>query len=398
MKKMLIVYPNNFLQGMHGTNSRVYQLVSAFKQLGYNIDQFGYENFSKDSSFVGFDKTNSNRLISNLYLYDFIKGYNNLNTSDTVIRFTDRVKRKLRRSDANSNTKYLQDWAPDGACRLFNEIIEKNIYDVVVVFYTYLANLLKNENIKAKKIYFMEDSMFLQQYSWDYKNNPSLTLGKLLDEELDRLKFFDEIFCISYDEKIMYEKFIGKEIHFLPHIQPESIQKANTPLETRKWDVMFLGFNNPFNVEGMNWFVKEVYPHLNPKLKLVFVGSATYELETTHSNIDIIPFAPDLDEIFDNTKVSICPMFRGTGMKIKVVESMAKGIPIVCNERGIDGFPDKMRCGCFVTQDPTEFAEYLNKLVTDQAFYKNAVSEINEYYGMLFNRSKYLKDLKDILC
>ena len=114
------------------------------------------------------------------------------------------------------------------------------------------------------------------------------------------------------------------------------------PVELRKWDVGFVGFNNPFNVEGMNWFVKEVIPYLDPELRIVFIGSMTKELKHHPASVDVL-LMPSLAEVFEDVKVNICPMFRGTGMKIKVVEAMARGLPTVCNERGVDGFPDKFK-------------------------------------------------------
>jgi len=48
--------------------------------------------------------------------------------------------------------------------------------------------------------------MFLQQYAWDKDRIKGISLGKLMDEEIARIRYFDEIFCISNDERIFYEK------------------------------------------------------------------------------------------------------------------------------------------------------------------------------------------------
>lgn len=396
MKKLLLVYPNNFLQGAMGTNNRVAQLVDIFRKIGFVVDQLGYEHFSNDSSFANFEEQNKEKIINNLYLYDMQLGYKNENNKkDSKIHvLQERIQRKVQR---NIQKEYLQDWVPAGAQRLFDDVVAENDYDVIVLFYTYLANFLKGKNLRAKKIYFMEDSMFIQQYSWDQGQTQGLTIGKLMDEEIERLKFFDEIFCISNDEKIFYEKITGRYIHFLPHLLPDTYKKATTPVEQRRWDVFFIGFNNPFNVEGLDWFLDKVYPYLNKNLKILLVGSATKDIKVKYSNVDIIPFAPDLDEIYDQVKITICPMFRGTGMKIKVVEAMAKGVPVVCNERGVDGMPDKTLNGCLVTQNETEFGEYINKLCENKKFYTEQKKKIDEYYSVTYSREKYLNLLKDIL-
>lgn len=388
-RKMLIVYPNNFLQGMQGTNSRVFQLVKLFKEIGYEIDFFGYENFTPYSSFKDFENLNTDNLINNLYIYDFQQPRKN--KKEFIIK---KLKRKFNKDKKN----YLQNWTNPDIQDMFDDITSKNNYDVVILFYTYLANLIKNSAYNYKKVYFMEDSMFLQQYSWDKNNNKDLTLGKLIDEEIERLKYFDEYFCISYDEKIFYEKLVERKMNFLPHISSDFGKESELkPLNKRKWDVFFIGFNNPFNVEGLNWFLSEVYPYLDKNLRILLVGSATKEIHVSYTNVDIIQFVPNLDDIFKDIKVSVCPMFKGTGMKIKVVESMEKGIPVVCNERGVDGLPDKTECGCLVTEDPKEFAEYINKLVKDKEFYDEISEKIRKYYDKIFDREKYKNKINDIL-
>jgi glycosyltransferase involved in cell wall biosynthesis len=127
------------------------------------------------------------------------------------------------------------------------------------------------------------------------------------------------------------------------------------------------------------------------------VGSVTKELHNIPESVTIIPFAKSLDDLFDDVKVAICPMFRGTGMKIKVVEAMAYGVPIVCNERGVDGFPDKRACGCIVTNDAQEFADAINRLIMDADFYEGKRTQIQNYYQNLFAREQYKELLNRIL-
>ena len=388
-KKILIVYPHNFLQGLHGTNMNIYQLTKIFKELNYDVDLFAYEGFTPDSDFSNFKEQNKDRLVNKLYVYDFRKS-KKMNKTSIINKIKNKIKSKTE--------KHLQDWTNYEIQNYFDKVTSDNKYDDVIITYSYLANLIvKTKNkISYKKIYYMIDSMFLQQYSWDKKTNKNLTLGKLMDEELERLKYFDKFLCVSNDEKIFYEKLLEKKMHFIPHFSDNKGYELK-PLHKRRWDVFFIGFDNPFNVEGLNWFLDEVYPYLDKNLKILLVGTSTNKINNSYSNVDIIQYAPSLDEIFENVKISICPMFRGTGIKIKVVESMENGLPVVCTERGVDGLPDKTECGCLVTEDPKEFAEYINKLVKDKYFYDETSEKIKKYYDKIFDREKYKNKISDIL-
>ena len=388
-KKILVVYPHNFLQGLHGTNMNIYQLLKIFKEINYDVDVFAYEGFTPDSNFSNFNEQNSEGLVNKLHLYDF--GKSKKNSRSSIVR---KIKNKIKFKNEN----HLQDWTNQEIQNFFDKVTHENKYDIVIITYSYLANLIiKTKNkVNYKKIYYMIDSMFLQQYLWDKKANKKLTLGKLMDEELERLKNFDEFFCVSNDEKIFYEKLLEKKMYFIPHFSDNKKYALDLSKE-KKWDVFFIGFNNPFNVEGLNWFLEEVHSYLDKDLKILLVGSATNNINRSYSNVDIIQYVPNLEEVFENIKVSICPMFRGTGIKIKVVESMEKGIPIVCTERGVDGLPDKTECGCLVTEDPKEFAEYINKLVKDKDFYDETSEKIKKYYNKIFDREKYKSKIKNIL-
>jgi len=277
---------------------------------------------------------------------------------------------------------------------MLEEMLQENRYEAVCTFYSYLLPLFDELPDSCKTVYFMEDCTFLQQYSWP-SSEPKVSLGSLLDDELSRLANVDEIFCISYDEKIMYEKLLGREVHFLPHLI-EKTPAISIDKRKYKWDAFFVGFNNIFNVEGIQWYINQVVPLLPKEFRTVIVGSVTKELKDYPHNIDVIPFAENLEDIYDNGKVCICPMFRGTGMKIKVVEAMARGIPIVCNSRGVDGLPDKTLSGCLVTDNAKEFAEYLIHLRGDGKFYRKCSEEIELYYQKIFSRRQYVELIQNL--
>jgi glycosyltransferase involved in cell wall biosynthesis len=389
-KKLLIVHPNNFLVGGQGENNRVINITRLFKEIGFDIDLFSYEYLNSEKlQYQNFSHDNREGLIKNLYQYDCRTNSNKEHTS-----IKEKIKAILFSKSKKSDV--LADWAFLGAKELFDKALVENQYDVIVIFYTYMANLMRNLPINTKKVYFMEDSVFLQQYSLHKEKSPDLTIGSLLDDELRRLEFFDDFFCISYDEKIFYEKVTQRSMYFLPHLLPD-IKRTSKPIAERKWDILYIGYNNTFNVEGLKWFFNQVYPTLKSDMRLVIIGSAAQQLSIDYDNVEVIPYATDLDKVFEDAKVSICPMFSGTGMKVKVVESMARGLPVVCNERGVDGFPDKNECGCLVTQDAGQFAQYLNRLMGDQGFYTQTLEKANRYYDNYFNTEHYSDLLKRTL-
>lgn len=394
MKKILMVHPNNVLQGKMGANNRAIQVIKMLNELGYTVDFFSYDHYTPVSSFDDFETLNKDHLIHELFLYDF--------ENERILRKKETILKKvIRKCDhwihPAKNPKYhLQDWTTPNIVKYFHQIVEENDYDYIILFYAYFSALVENITSKTTKVlYFMEDSLFLQQYSMVKADRYHPSLGQLLDSELEKFRYFDRVFCISYDEKIMYEKFLGRSVTFFPHVLPKDSHSFHKPIDERKWDIYFIGFNNPFNVEGLRWFIKEVYPLLSKNIKIVLVGSAATQLNINYKNIEVLPSVDNVNEVLEDAKVCICPMFQGTGMKVKVVEAMSKGLPVVCNDRGVDGMPDKTECGCLVTQESKQFAAYISKLLSDHEYYEAVSNKILKYYKEIFDYDMNLGILKN---
>lgn len=146
------------------------------------------------------------------------------------------------------------------------------------------------------------------------------------------------VFCISRsDIETLTKEFGFKEkyifskplIKFSKTKKIEDVQEYNHKL-------MIIGSMNWYpNVKGILWFVKNVFEDLrrqDPKLKLYLVGgNPTKEIQNLASdNIVVTGFVDSTEPYFKECDISIIPVFEGTGAKIKVLESIARGIPTVC--------------------------------------------------------------------
>lgn len=388
VKKILLVYPHNFLQGGMGQNVRVLQIVNLLKRLGYSIDQLGYENYMEGSSFENFSVQNKESIIENLYVYDCGKD----------MLFNNRIMRGCKRIVDILSKKFIRDWSTPGVRKCLKNIIETNNYCAVVTNYTYLGYLIASIGFKGKKICFLDDCAYYQQFTTSSNRiKKMISVGKLLESDLHNAAIYDFIYCISFDEYLFYKKYLGNKVKFLPHIMPSIENNQDVSFGDKTIDVFYLGYNNEFNRCGINWFLEEVCPYIKEDVRILLGGSVTKSIKCHNNNIEIEHFIKDINSTYNNSKVVICPMFDGTGMKTKVVEAMERGIPVVCTERGVDGLPDKTMSGCFVTDNPYEFANYINLLVEDESFYSEASRKIYMYYRDIFDVEKYEKEIRNDL-
>ncbi len=215
-------------------------------------------------------------------------------------------------------------------------------------------------------------------------------LGNLFTTEMRLLAKFDHIWAISVEEQFVFSQFLpSKSILTIPHgIQDRSQQR----LPETSIDLFYVASDNPHNVESAHWFFKEVHPLLPENINITVVGKIQEQIGS-YPNVTKIAYAENLDDFYRKSKVTLCPMLSGTGLKIKVVESLAFGIPVVCNERGVDGLSSKVNNGCLVTDDPKEFASYIIQLLDSDEFYNTHKRYAHEFFNATLEASIVFKKL-----
>ena len=136
--------------------------------------------------------------------------------------------------------------------------------------------------------------------------------------------------------------------------------------------MLFLGsFRHPPNQEGLNWFTRQVLPAVlerKPKARLVIVGSEPpprHSLPHLPDNIELRGFVDDVREPLGRYAVFVCPILSGSGMRVKLLEAFAAGIPVVSTPLGAEGLAGKDGEICSLAADPAEFAAKIVELFDD---------------------------------
>lgn len=101
-------------------------------------------------------------------------------------------------------------------------------------------------------------------------------------------------------------------------------------------------FHHPPNVDGLQWLLNDIWPLVRaavPNAELRVAGpecpAPTAELKA--QGVNMVGFVDDIDAYFDNAAVSLGPYRFGGGIKIKVIEALARGCPVVATTVGAEG-------------------------------------------------------------
>ncbi len=150
-----------------------------------------------------------------------------------------------------------------------------------------------------------------------------------------------------------------------PHFDHHRL--AWKPGEAGEWRMIFWGaLGRRENSEAVMWLVREVFPLLRkevPRAHLILAGSnppkALYE--SAVPGIEMTGFVEDPATVFSRADVAVLPLFLGAGVKVKVLECLAAGLPVITTEIGAEGINATSDDGLLV--QPSDASVFVRALV-----------------------------------
>ena len=138
--------------------------------------------------------------------------------------------------------------------------------------------------------------------------------------------------------------------------------------------VVFIGvFRYPPNAEAALWFMQGSWPLIRaaiPAARLLFVGEDGDSLLDSippRMGIEVRGFVDSLQEIYANARLVVCPIRRGSGTRIKIIEAAAYGRPVVATTVGAEGLEFSNGREILIRDQPDDFAQACVSLLRDKA-------------------------------
>lgn len=185
----------------------------------------------------------------------------------------------------------------------------------------------------------------------------------------------------------------GSKIHDTFHLGDDSQLELPEPEYAKTCKkLMYVGYLGwEPNTQGLLWFIEHVWPKLverHPDVEFHIVGKGPdqrlQEAASHWEGITLTGFVADLQEIYRDSRVSVAPLLFGSGMKVKVLDAMARGIPTVTTSVGAEGIEVESGTHLLVADDPDAMVEQIDKLLTDRDLWdrlvRNSRSLIRERY------------------
>ena len=159
---------------------------------------------------------------------------------------------------------------------------------------------------------------------------------------------------------------------------PNGVDLSSRPFDERSAkaavaEILFVGsLNYPPNLDGLRWFVSEIWPRIRaarPDARLTVIGRGGLAEDLapvrTAPAVDLIGEVPDVTPYYRRDGVFVCPLREGSGTRLKILESMALGNPVVSTQIGAEGIQAESGRDLLIADAPADFADAVLELMAD---------------------------------
>lgn len=190
-------------------------------------------------------------------------------------------------------------------------------------------------------------------------------------QELNAVANSDVTLVVSHEEaRILALTHPDADVQVLSNIHPVP-DRTTPPFDTRT-GLLFTGsFNHSPNVDAiqilMDILLPDIFNHL-PGISVTIVGDSPPEPWASHppERVRFTGFVPDLVPFYDQARLFVAPLRFGAGVKGKVLDSMAHGLPVVATRIAAEGIGATDSVHMAIGKTNTDFVQKLASLYTDK--------------------------------
>lgn len=237
-------------------------------------------------------------------------------------------------------------------------------FDVVIFQYIRLAYTRDALGYPALTVLDTHDLMSMREYrflSQGLSHHISLTFS----QERSLLERFDAVIAIQHEEAAILESTLKKAIAICcPHGCEASQAQGAWEIELKDLKLGFVGGNSDANYYAVDWFIKQVWPVVGQlAVELHIFGAVCQRITHVPEKIYLHGMVEDIARVYEQCDVMLNPMIHGGGIKIKSIEALAHGKPLIASPEGAVGIRSPEESGVIVAQSRTDFVNAVLRIL-----------------------------------
>lgn len=242
-------------------------------------------------------------------------------------------------------------------------------FQVVVAEYAYLSQVLTWVPSGTKRVIDTIDVMALAKPEEERRK---YWLGVTAEEECRGLDRADVLWAIQDHEAEVFRRCSRARIATIGHL----VGKVSAPAVhgADRSGILFVGSRHAHNVDGLRAFGRRIWPQLDAETRtttLTVVGDIA-EVVSAELPFRFLGPVDELAPHYAKAHIVIAPIYGGTGLKVKVIEAMAHGCPVVTTPEGAWGLEPAEGHGLVIARNDKEFANAVRQFLLDPGLARSA--------------------------
>jgi len=190
------------------------------------------------------------------------------------------------------------------------------------------------------------------------------------------------------EQELLADELPQADVHVVSNIH--RIHGSAKPFEARR-DILFVGgFAHPPNTDAVLFFARAIFPRVLariPGVRFLVVGSdpPPEVVELADPSLHVLGYVPELDELFNTCRLSVAPLRFGAGVKGKINQSLAYGLPVVATAIAAEGMFLQDGQSVLIANDHRTFADAVVRLYQNQVLWnrlsQGGLSVMEEHFS-----------------
>jgi len=225
--------------------------------------------------------------------------------------------------------------------------------------------------------------------SWYFK----LQTARLKRYEIHQLQKADAWVPISKEDAAALKRLIKTDTPL--HVAPTGIEIKHRKKQQAYKDLLFVGsLDWEPNRMGLNWFFLKIWPLLcqtHPAIQITLIGRGAQNYAKGILQCTAVDFVPDLNPYYETHQVVIIPILHGGGMRIKLLEAMAFGMPVVTTTKGNQGLHALAGQHVCVADTESDFLNAIVLLLTQPPLRQQFEKAAHDWVQKEFNQTQIMQ-------
>lgn len=263
-----------------------------------------------------------------------------------------------------------------------DELVRTRSFGLCIAELTHLHEYLQQVPAGCRRVIDTHniDSLVLERYASHSMRGPHRrwyarhTSRKLLDQEMRAFAAVDEVWVCSEDEAAWIRRRVpAAVVRVVPNGVDTDFFRAPPDVRVRPERLVFFGrMDYHPNTDAVDWFAREILPLVRsriPEARLQVVGPGTppaiHSLAARVDGLDIVGAVDDLRPFVSSASSVVVPLRSGGGTRLKILEALALGRPVITTTVGAEGLAIEPGNGIILADSPTEFVTAIERFVNE---------------------------------